>query len=440
MTKFTDAISDSKLEKYNGWEVKTLSNRWTKVYVAPQLGGRISQIILGEYPYLFANKRLAGLDPGNGRELHAPTKGWLNFGGEKAWPAPQGWNSSNEWPGPPDPILDSGPYFVLSEPEQENQICMVSMEDPYTGLQVQKQVTLSPNSPELIVNTTFLNISSETRCWSIWPVIQFDASGYESDSRYEVVCPINPESSFDGSFKVMHGLANSPQYSINRHGLFSMTYQYLVGKVGLDSNGTWVAFCDKLAGKVFVAEYVFQEGLEYPEGSPVQIWTQGRGMIFSRGEITNFPDDEMINPPYLEVELLSPLHEITPGSRVNFEYKIKMCTIPSGYGIIDVKKTGVVASPLILEREDNLLRVSGRYGVFREGVAKLSFLERDSASESFPEGDFTFSASPLKELILEEIIAIEQFKHIPAIRVVLSVYDPETGGWLVLDKSEICII
>jgi hypothetical protein len=28
----------------------------------------------------------------------------------KMWPAPQGWDNQQQWPGPPDPVLDGGPY------------------------------------------------------------------------------------------------------------------------------------------------------------------------------------------------------------------------------------------------------------------------------------------------------------------------------------------
>ena len=38
---------------------------------------------------------------------------WKNYGGAKTWPAPQGWDGAGQWPGPPDPVLDSGRYDFI---------------------------------------------------------------------------------------------------------------------------------------------------------------------------------------------------------------------------------------------------------------------------------------------------------------------------------------
>ena len=38
---------------------------------------------------------------------------WKNYGGAKTWPAPQGWDGEGQWPGPPDPVLDSGTLRVM---------------------------------------------------------------------------------------------------------------------------------------------------------------------------------------------------------------------------------------------------------------------------------------------------------------------------------------
>ena len=36
----------------------------------------------------------------------------MNWGGDKVWLAPQGWENEDQWPGPPDPVLDGGAYHA----------------------------------------------------------------------------------------------------------------------------------------------------------------------------------------------------------------------------------------------------------------------------------------------------------------------------------------
>src|SRR5207249_175121 len=91
-------------EKYNGWDVRTLQNKWVKLYIARQFGGRILQIEMDGYEFFFVNPKLKGVVPDKTRL--GKNGEWLNYGGEKIWPAPQGWSDQRQWPGPPDAILD----------------------------------------------------------------------------------------------------------------------------------------------------------------------------------------------------------------------------------------------------------------------------------------------------------------------------------------------
>jgi len=355
--------------KYRNWDIRVLENEWIKLFVAPQLGGRIIQLKMDNYEYLFVNPSLAGMEPDASRLGQNGT--WLNFGGEKIWPAPQGWNSSEQWPGPPDPILDSGLYSFHVNNRKNSEITLLSPFDTYTGIQIERNISLQKDSSEVIINAAFHNKSSIPRKWSVWPVCQMNISADDFHNRYQVECPKNKKSKFEKGYSVMHGLVNNPQFKFNKYGNLIVDYQYLVGKIGLDSNLNWVAFNDKKTGRTFILKYRFQKRKHYPDNTTVQIWTQGRGNIFSRNKITEFQNDTDLNPPYIEMELLSPLGLITPGKSLKYEYRMLVCTIPIYEEIQNVNEYGVIASPLNVKIEGERVKITGKYGVFINGTIKI---------------------------------------------------------------------
>ena len=104
------AMSPAVESVYRGWKTVCLSNDLIDLQVLPDIGGRIIQFKLGGKEFLWVNPQLAGkLPPSNGL---AADGGWFNIGGDKLWPAPQGWDNDRQWPGPPDAVLDG----VVAEP------------------------------------------------------------------------------------------------------------------------------------------------------------------------------------------------------------------------------------------------------------------------------------------------------------------------------------
>ncbi|RZK67522.1 MAG: DUF4380 domain-containing protein [Pedobacter sp.] len=363
---------------YKGWDVITIDNKWLTVHVAPKLGGRIIQVGLPGEELLFNNANLNGIDIETASS-NDKTK-WLNFGGEKIWPAPQGWDSQEQWPGPPDVILDGGFYTVCDDiltDETSHSVRLLSEQDPYTGLQIIKDITISEKTSAIHVKATFINRSDSVKKWSIWPVIQLDTPDVSSKDRYGIVCPINADSKFEEGFYVMHGLANCPQYAVDGFNNFQVTNKYLVGKVGLDTDANWVAFCDKKNGNVLVATFEYDSHAVYPDGTSVQIWVQGEGLTYSRNRINRYADNPSENFPYMEIELLSPLCEMPSGNQMSFEYEIILCKIPENTSVLKKNDIGVIASSMAITSHDNYIEVKGKYGVFSEGLLKLYFTNED---------------------------------------------------------------
>ena len=145
---------------YRGWKTLEMSNRLVQLQVAPQIGGRVIQFALGNYEYFFVNPELSGKEP--------PPSGlgsageWLNYGGEKLWPAPQGWDNAQQWPGPPAAVLDGSPHEgqIKSAADGRRVIRLQSPKDPRTGIQFSRTLEIHEGSTCVNFAAEMLNIDT----------------------------------------------------------------------------------------------------------------------------------------------------------------------------------------------------------------------------------------------------------------------------------------
>ena len=335
-------------------------NSLMNLYLLPSEGGRIIQLSMGEYEYLYNNS-----------DNSENNTGWKNRGGEKIWPAPQGWNGADQWPGPINSILDSGKYDLseVSNDKYGEGIRLTSPYDEFTGIISSREIFLSQSSAVINISARFKNNSDTPRTWSIWPVCQVDTLQNEvlEEGRFTFYCPTNRNSKFPDGYKIMHGVVNNPQYRIGKTGNFTAAYNYMVGKVGLDSNGGWAASLDKKYGKVLCLSFDVVPGAIYPHDTSVQFWTSGVGVVYSGNRLKNHPDNKNQNPPYGEIEILSPLHKLKPGESAFFDYKISICTIPAGEEIYSISTIAVTARELSAQITNKKTIIKGKYGHFYNG-------------------------------------------------------------------------
>ena len=230
---------------FRGWDAVRIANRYVQLIGVPAIGGRIMAYDLGDHPFLFVDPQLAG-------RLFSPAENqgdgslaaWKNYGGDKTWPAPQGWETDAEWHGPPDPVLDTGHYRLaaLGVDDGRAALKMVSPPDVRTGIEICRQFSLRPGSSRVQLDLAFRNVAERTVRWSIWDVVQLDAGrelpgGARShDPSCCVTVPVNPHSRFERGFNVMFGAEDNPQWQV-RDGLLRAAYQWQIGKIGMDSTG-----------------------------------------------------------------------------------------------------------------------------------------------------------------------------------------------------------
>ncbi len=373
---------------FHGWDGVRLSNGIIDAVCVPEIGGRLMQFSLGPHEYLFMNPELLGArftfeeHAGDGTILQ-----WKNYGGAKTWPAPQGWDGEGQWPGPPDPVLDSGRYDLISDEEDAGaSVLMISPPDERSGLRIRRQVTLRPGSSRLQLRLFFENILNRAIRWSIWDVAQMLCSTADGQLNDDCWLYIPTDPARERPYEIMFGDDN-PQYQFDAEsGLLAVQYQGIVGKIGVHSPAGWIAFADRQSGFALCMQFPYDPEAEYPDnGATVECWTEAPGA----------PSPIPIRSPgyILEAEVLSPLLTLRP-----LEIKMQQliwsaaaCPAP----IVDVSDIGCAHQPLSVAVAEGRARIRGVFGCFLEGRAEIEFL--DEAGKVLSQMDLG-PVSPLRAL------------------------------------------
>jgi hypothetical protein len=386
---------------YQGWPAQRLTNEFVKVQVVPALGGRVIQYQLGAHEFLYVNPKLAGtVPPPTGL---AEDGAWLDYGGEKLWPAPQGWAEDHQWPGPPDAVLDGGAYRL--ELTGQHVVALTSREDPRSGIRFEKLARLHPQSSRVSFVVTMRNVSPRARRWGIWSIVQLSAARADGPgmNALRVWCPLNPQSHFPGGYRVLYGAADNPSFKADRaKRLMQVTYTYQVGKIGLDSAAGWVATVNPASGDAFVQRFEFDPQAEYPDGSTVEIWCNGAGSIEAYGRQIECLNDPSRNPYVLESEILSPRRELKPGETQAFGFEWCAANLGGDYPVVACNDVGLTAGPLNLENRAGSWRLTGRFGVFSRGALKLEWRAAPGATAGA--SVIRPSVTPLAPVVLDEIV------------------------------------
>ncbi len=303
---------------YKGWKCLKLSNQNTEAYLAPEIGGRIIQYTYQGHPFLWVNKAFEGkvypLTENNKLE------NWKSYGGDKVWPAPQGWNGASQWPGPGDDVLDAP--FKAEVLKKSGDYVKVRMTSPgtggYAGIQFITEVTLFDNSSRVYFKTTMKNVSKKETNWGIWRVTQMDFSGPPPQTwndQARLVIPMNPKSIWPEKYHAMFGLAESwnwqPDYQKSE---MIVKYMNMVGKIGMDTYQGWAAMVDEKSGFTYVQRFETFPGAPYPDNSSVYVWVAGKGEFIHKHKFYTEADNPD-NPDgrFIEMEIVGPYRRLKPG-------------------------------------------------------------------------------------------------------------------------------
>ena len=382
MTKQSAAGSSCLIEEidFEGWKAVSLSNGLVSLVAVPDVGGRIMAYNLGDYPYLWFDRNLAGkLFSAEENMGDGSIAAWKNYGGDKTWPAPQGWDRPDQWHGPPDPVLDTGPYTLetVDSSASEASIRMTSQPDPRTGVQISRQVTLHAGGGRVSLHLEMTNVSDQERDWGIWDIVQVDATrrddnGQETHNEEAwLYVPTNPESCFAGGYNVMFGDEDNPEWQPEvRPNLLGAQYLYQLGKIGIDSPEGWIAFVNQASDYAFCQRFTYYPGEAYPDdGASVECWTTGHG------DPVGGLDFGKLNLFHVEAEILGPLRKMAPGAtqRLEIDWYVARCPGP----IVNVTHAGCAHRPLEADSISSGMRLTGVFGLFHLGNVQLVWLDGD---------------------------------------------------------------
>jgi hypothetical protein len=265
---------------YHGWpDCYRIDNGSVEAVVVPAIG-RVMQLCLkGEaYGAFWENRALDG-------QLHdADSSDWLNFGGDKCWPAPQSaWphHQGRDWP--PPVAFDSCPVKAVAV---ERGVVLTSPVDSGYGIQTVRRVELDPAQPVMCIRTEYRKLSGAPVTVGIWTITQM--------SEPERVCILLPAKSKYAAGYVRLLEAEPANLKIDGHLLSLMRHIQLQVKIGTDGSSlAWLG-----PNCVVRIDMEIRTG-EYPDGGCIT-------------EVYTNPDPLK----YVELETLGPLTTMNAGDRI----------------------------------------------------------------------------------------------------------------------------
>jgi hypothetical protein len=382
---------------FEGWQAQQVTNEWVQLTFVPQLGGRLIQVSFSGHPYLFVNPVYKGkyIPPAEAAGR------WINYGGDKIWPLPEGNDDEQHWQGASTP-LDDGPYTftVLAQGAR----CTVRLEgppDPPTGLQYTREISVGSNSPEISFHAITKNFTGHSITWSVQSVSQYNLSDANDPQQYNhnfyAFTPLNPQSAYLLGYHARDGLANDPGYGV-KGGLFQLNWKYLESEVWLDSTAGWVALVDGATHYAMVEKTRHIEGGDYPSKATVIFYKNGPTVELNEKGMPYLTSTSLEKTPYyMEAELNSPMAVLGPGETYTFDTNWFPSRLNGDFNT--VVDAGLVGTPLVARRAGGKLDLSGSFGVFFPGELK-AFL--------YDEGGLGVSEVPLEAVRPQDPVSLHQ--------------------------------
>lgn len=342
-------------------DVIWVDNGRVRLGIAPRLGGRLLSLRLGEAEFLWRDHDLvdADLRYQGPVELTSPTTlaEWVNLGGDKTWPAPQGWEGTGQWAGPPDPMLDSGAYTAhIEQHDDEAVVRVTSADDPRTGLRISRALTVDAGQLGAVLEVTFTNTSEHPVRWAIWNVTQLPL---ELSTSPEDGVFVGVEPGPLGLRTVVEGTGVPRARRLGAE-LVQVPPSEVVGKVGFPTASGWMAHVGRAGTLTW--RFPVDTTATYPDGgSRVEVWQESP----QPEPIAHLGDLQPANA-VVECEVLGPLVELSPGESTMLTMQLSVSA--GKERVARVCDAGVIHRDLALEhRIDGSVVVTGRLTAFADG-------------------------------------------------------------------------
>ncbi|MHB1935541.1 MAG: hypothetical protein ACYCOR_03020 [Acidobacteriaceae bacterium] len=358
---------------FDGWKGQEVTNDWVRLIFVPSLGGRLMQVSFNGHPYLFINPKTKG-------EYIPPKEAagrWINYGGDKVWPMPEGNQDEQHWVLQSGP-LDDGPYVfkVLSR----SPSCIVQLAGPpdsSTGLQYTREITIGRDSPEISFHAVMKNFTGHPIRWSIQSVSQYNLATADDPTQYNrkfwAFAPVNADSAYPGGYRVVDGLANDPSFNV-KDGMFSLNWKYLQNEVWLDSRDGWIAVVDGTSGYAMVEKFSCTMNATYPGSATVIFYKTGPAVgLDTKGYPELRSTDPRQDPYYMEAEINSPLVALQPGS--TYAMDTEWFPARMDENLRTVTYAGAIAQPFAISTTPGGTYATGSIGVFFPGTLQANLFD-----------------------------------------------------------------
>lgn len=236
--------------------------------------------------------------------LQPDSEGWTNYGGDKAWPAPQSeWTKVAGRGWPPPKGFDALPYTASLKGDK---VQLVSAVDPDYGVRVRRTIGLDPRNPVMTIETAYEKVRGRVVSVGVWTITQLDAP-----ARLFIWLPPRHES--PAFARGYNNLLPDAAQGLNVEGRLLMLGRDPRNKTMINSDGhalLWVGNGPDLLIEDKTPESAGSAD-EWPNhGAHSQIYT-------SPGPA---PDDKKVaqeqnTETYVELELLGRLNKLGPGGK-----------------------------------------------------------------------------------------------------------------------------
>lgn len=401
---------------FEGWQAEEVANRWVQLIIVPKLGGRLMQVTFNGHPYLFVNPKYAGkyISPEDAAGR------WINYGGDKIWPLPEGNNDEQHWTGNSTPLDDGSYTFSVVSHGTRCTVRLDGPPDPPTGLQYSREIGIGSDSPEISFHAIAKNSTGHTIDWSVQSVTQYDLANPNEPSGqnrdFWAFTPVNPQSAYLNGYHVRDGLANDRSYSV-KNGLFRLNWRYLEGEVWIDSTAEWIALVNGVNNYAMVETNRYIHGATYPGKASVIFYKNGPTVSLSADGMPRLSSTGLSSagrletPYYMEAELNSPMAELGPGETYTMDTHWFPCRM--GLDFQTVTDAGAIGTPLHAARRGPDLSLSGRFGVFFPGELVAFLYSREGAETS---------AVPIEAVSPTDLVDLKKLITAPADVVRVSVH------------------
>ena len=414
--------------EYKGWKAQQVSNAWVKLTFVPQLGGRLMQVEFDGHPYLFVNPKFEG-------KYISPEQAagkWINYGGDKIWPMPEGNEDEAHWV-LESATLDDRPYaFTVLEQGARCKVELAGPADETTGLQYTRQITLDAHSPAIHFHALMHNATAHSLQWSVQSVSQYNLASAKSPGNYNhdfwAYTAVNPNSAFLDGFHVRSGLADDPSFEV-RDGQFRLHWIYLQNEVWVDSPGGWLAVADGESGFGMIERFNFDPAAAYPGKTTVIFYKNGPSVSFDgagKPLISSKSAEE--TPYYMEAEVNSPLVTLAPGASSSLD--TTWFPMRTGSDVKRVTEAGIVTERLRAVQEKTDLALTGVFSPVVSGHLQLRVYDAGGRDAKRVDLD---AVAPLAPVKLNRHLSVD----FPVSRVAVHLLDGSGSDWGALDQVKI---